>query len=52
MKQINGLTLAGNIYVGQLLGGNQPYKAENATRVLFSMAGLIYFDEFYVYLIF
>lgn len=35
-----GLASAGNIYIGQLLGGNQPKKAKNATKVLFSISSL------------
>lgn len=34
-----GLASAGNIYIGQLLGANQPKKAKNATKVLASIAG-------------
>lgn len=38
--QINyGIGVAGNIYIGQLLGSNKPEKAKNAAKVVFFISG-------------
>lgn len=34
-----GIGVAGNIYIGQLLGANLPEKAKNATKVTFFISG-------------
>lgn len=34
-----GIGIAGNIYIGQLLGSNSPEKAKNATKVVFFISG-------------
>ena len=38
--QVNyGIGVAGNIYIGQLLGANLPDRAKSATKVVFFISG-------------
>ncbi len=38
--------VAGNIYVGQLLGANKPEKAMNVTKLEFLLSGELYLIKF------